>query len=165
MVTEVRQRATRTLLGRRGTVAIWVNRRLLLTGAEHLSSKQWNRLGRSFDTCDPTKEVQAAWAVKERLRLLLREREPSKIRWRLADFYEAATDAPLPEATRLAGTSRPGGQPSSLYCSPTSTTPDRRVQPDHQTSQKNSLPLPQHDQLPAAYPHHSAVTRPQRAAV
>ena len=36
MVTEVRQRVTRTLLGRRGTVRdpIWVNRRLLLTGAE-----------------------------------------------------------------------------------------------------------------------------------
>jgi transposase len=106
MVTEVRQRVTRNLLGRRGTVAdpIWVNRHLLLTGAEHLSSKQQNRLWRSFDTCDPTKEVQAAWAVKERLRLLLREREPSKIRWRLADFYEAALDAHLPEATRLAST-------------------------------------------------------------
>ena len=55
----------------RGTVRdpIWVNRRLLLTGAEHLSSKQWRRLRRSFDTGDPTKEIQAAWAVKERLRL------------------------------------------------------------------------------------------------
>ena len=106
MVTEVRQRVTRDLLGRRGTVAepIWVNRRLLLTGAEHLSAKQWNRLWRSFDSCDPTKEVQAAWAVKERLRLLLAEREPSKIRWRLADFYQAAIDAQLPEATRLAET-------------------------------------------------------------
>jgi transposase len=106
MVTEVRQRVTRTLLGRRGTIAdpIWVNRRLLLTGGEHLSSKQWNRLWQSFDTCDPTKEIQAAWAVKERLRLLLREREPSKIRWRLADFYQAAIDAQLPEATRLAST-------------------------------------------------------------
>ena len=52
----------------------------------------------------PDEGVQAAWAVKERLRLLLREREPSKIRWRLADFYEAAIDAQLPEATRLAGT-------------------------------------------------------------
>jgi hypothetical protein len=41
MGTKVRQRVTRTLLGRRGAVAnpIWVNRRLLLTGAEHLSSK------------------------------------------------------------------------------------------------------------------------------
>ena len=106
MVTEVRQRVTRDLLGRRGTVAepIWVNRRLLLTGAEHLTAKQWNRLWRSFDSCDPTKEVQAAWAVKERLRLLLAEQKPSKIRWRLADFYEAAIDAELPEATRLADT-------------------------------------------------------------
>ena len=62
------------------------------------------RLWRSLDTCDPTKEIQAAWAVKERLRLLLADREPSKIRWGLADFYEAAIDAQLPEATRLAGT-------------------------------------------------------------
>jgi transposase len=61
-------------------------------------------LWRSFDHCDPTKEVQAAWAVKERLRLLLAESEPSRIRWRLADFYEAAIDAQLPETTRLAGT-------------------------------------------------------------
>lgn len=106
MVTEVRQRVTRTLLGRRGTVRdpIWLNRRLLLTGAEHLSAKQWTRLWRSFDRCDPTKEVQAAWAVKERLRLLLGESEPSRIRRRLADLYEAAVDAQLPEATRLAGT-------------------------------------------------------------
>jgi transposase len=106
MVTEVRQRVTRTLLGRRGTTAdpIWLNRRMLLTGAEHLSTKQWNRLWRSFAGCDPTKEVQASWAVKERLRLLLGEREPSRIRWRLADFYEAAIDAHLPEATRLATT-------------------------------------------------------------
>src|SRR5215207_10530322 len=106
MVTEVRQRATRDQLGRRGTSRdlIWVNRRLLLTGVEHLSRKQVNRLWRSFDSCDPTKEIQAAWAVKERLRLLLVDREPSKIRWRLADFYEAAIDAHLPEATRLAST-------------------------------------------------------------
>lgn len=106
MVTEVRQRVTRTLLGRRGTTRdpIWLNRRLLLTGAEHLSAKQWRRLWRSFEHGDPTKEVQAAWAVKERLRQLLAESEPSKIRWRLADFYEAAIDAHLPEATRLART-------------------------------------------------------------
>ena len=53
---------------------------------------------------DPTKEIQAAWAVKERLRMLLAQSEPSKIRWALADFYEAVIDAHLPEATRLAGT-------------------------------------------------------------
>ena len=53
---------------------------------------------------DPSKEIQAAWAIKEHLRLLLAESEPSRIRWRLADFYQAAVDAQLPEATRLAGT-------------------------------------------------------------
>ena len=42
--------------------------------------------------------------VKERLRMLLAESEPSKIRWRLADFYHAVIDAQLPEATRLAET-------------------------------------------------------------
>ena len=82
MITEVRQRVTRDLLGRRGTVddAVWVNRRLLLTGAEPLSTKQWKRLHVMLDSCDPTKEIGAAWGVKERLRLLLGEREPSKIR-------------------------------------------------------------------------------------
>jgi transposase len=106
MITEVRQRVTRDLLGRRGTVAdpVWVNRRLLLTGAEHLSTKQWKRLQLMLDSCDPTKEIGAAWGVKERLRLLLGEHEPSKIRWRLADFYDAAIHAQLPEATRLADT-------------------------------------------------------------
>jgi transposase len=42
--------------------------------------------------------------VKERLRMLLAEREPAKVRRRLADFYDAAIDAQLPEATRLAET-------------------------------------------------------------
>jgi transposase len=106
MVTEVRQRVTRDQLGRRGTVAdpVWVNRRLLLTAAEHLSPRQWNRLSRMLDDHDPTHEIGAAWAVKERLRMLLAEHEPSNIRRRLADFYDAAIDAQLHEATRLAET-------------------------------------------------------------
>lgn len=107
MVTEVRQRVTREHLGRRGTTAdpVWVNRRMLLTGAEHLSTKQWDRLWEGFDQRnDPTKQIQAAWAVKERLRMVLAQSEPSKIRWALADFYETVLDAHLPEATRLAGT-------------------------------------------------------------
>jgi transposase len=106
MVTEVRQRVTRELLGRRGTVAdpVWVNRQMLLTGAEHLTAKQWRRLGATLDRCDPTKEIGAAWGVKERLRMLLAEHEPSKIRRRLADFYDAAIDAAMPESTRLANT-------------------------------------------------------------
>jgi hypothetical protein len=37
--------------------------------AAHLSVKQWDRLWTGFDQRnDPTKQIQAAWAVKERLR-------------------------------------------------------------------------------------------------
>ena len=34
----------------------------------------------------------------------LNKSERSKIRWRLADFYDAALDAAIPETTRLANT-------------------------------------------------------------
>jgi hypothetical protein len=73
-----------------------------------------------LDHCDPTKEIGAAWAVKERLRMLLAEREPSRIRRRLAEFYEAAIGANMDETTRLAGLSRHGGRrswsPSPTRC-------------------------------------------------
>jgi transposase len=155
MVTEVRQRLTRDLLGRRGTVAdpVWVNRRLLLTAAEHLSPRQWKRLGAMLDNCDPTGEIGAAWGVKERLRMLLAEHEPSKIRWRLADFYDAAIDARLPEATRLAETVQ-RWWPAILVAltADVSKCPHRGLQPDHQANQAGRLRLPQHDQLPAPYP-------------
>jgi Transposase len=65
-------------------------------------------LTRMLDDHDPTNEIGAAWGVKERLRMLLAESEPSKIRRRLADFYHAAIDARLPEASRLAKTIQTG---------------------------------------------------------
>ena len=60
MVTEVRQRVTRDLLGRRGTVAdaVWLNRRVLLTGADHLSAKQWRRLEAMLTTA--TRHMRSA---------------------------------------------------------------------------------------------------------
>jgi Transposase len=155
MVTEVRQRVTRDLLGRRGTVAdpVWVNRRLLLTAAEHLSAKQWKRLSRMLDDHDPTNEIGAAWGVRERLRMLLAEHEPAKIRRRLADFYDATIDAP-------AARSHPVGRnhPDLVASHPGRPhrgrlqRPHRRLQPHHQANQAGRLRLPQHDQLPAPYP-------------
>ena len=61
--------------------------------------------------------------VKEPLRLLLAERKPSKIRWRLADFYDAA----MPRTTRLATTIQARRQPSSSRSSTTSPTPAPRA--------------------------------------
>ena len=132
---------------------VWVNRRLLLTGAEHLSRQAMDRLQAMLDSCDPTKEIGAAWAVKERLRLLLGEREPSKIRWRLADFYDAAIDAatardhPTRQNHPDLVASHPGRAHRGRH-----QRPHRRLQPDHQTNQASRLRLPQHDQLPAPYP-------------
>ena len=80
------------------------HRRLLLSAGDRLSARGLARLRHVLATDDPTNEIGAAWGVKERLRMLLAEREPSKIRWRLADFYDAAIDAAMPETTRLAKT-------------------------------------------------------------
>lgn len=73
MVTEVRQRVTRERLGRCGTTAerVWTNRQELLTGYEDLSVKQVARLVATLASEDPTNEIGAAHAVKERLRLML----------------------------------------------------------------------------------------------
>ena len=119
VVTEVRQRATGELLGRRGTTAekVWVDRRLLLTGYEHLSTKQRDRLMATLAAEDPTGEIGAAWGVKERLRMLLAETHEHRIRQRLYLFYRDAARAHLPEGTAeggvrgrpLAVTSRHGG--------------------------------------------------------
>jgi hypothetical protein len=57
-----------------------VNRRRLLTGAEPV--EQAMETGSSVaGQGDPAGEIGAAWSVKERLRILLKERELSKIRW------------------------------------------------------------------------------------
>lgn len=105
MVTTVRQRVTRHRLGRRGRAKdpIWVNRQLLLLGAERLSDAQQQRLTATL-AADPSGALHAAWQVKEQLRRLLAEHQPSRIRWQLADFYEAAIDAQIPETIRLAKT-------------------------------------------------------------
>ena len=106
MVTQVRQRISRQLHGRRGvgTDKVWASRQLLLTGYEHLSAKQRARFTAALAAEDPTNEIAAAHAVKERLRLLLGESEPHLIRARLYDFYDAAARADTEETTRLART-------------------------------------------------------------
>ncbi len=73
-LTRVRQRLTRQVNDRRGRLVdpSWVNRRLLLRGADTLTNKGWTRLEKTFHTDDPTGQLEAAWGIKERLRMLLR---------------------------------------------------------------------------------------------
>jgi transposase len=105
MLTAVRQRVTRELLGRRGRKVDppWAHRRMLLTAGEQLSRRQLDRLGVVL-AADSTDQIGAAWAIKELLRRLLAARDPADIRRRLHDFYAACADADMPETTRLAAT-------------------------------------------------------------
>jgi transposase len=73
MLTEVRQRLTQQVHGRRGRSIdpVWANRRLLLRAGDTLSERARDRLSTVFATDDVTGKLQAAWLVKEQLRALL----------------------------------------------------------------------------------------------
>ena len=105
MVTEVRQRVTREQLGRRGrkTDPAWAHRRLLLAAGNRLGRHGLARL-RAIFAADPTKELGAAWGIKELLRQVLSAPSSHDARHRLTRFYEAVLAADMPEATRLAET-------------------------------------------------------------
>src|SRR5699024_12824967 len=72
-LTLVRQRLTRDQPGRRGgkSDAFWVNRRLLLRGADTLSERGWARLEHTSHQADPTDALTAACGIKEQVRRLL----------------------------------------------------------------------------------------------
>jgi len=105
-LTEVRQRVAREQLGHRGRKAdqAWAHRRLLLAAGDRLSPRGLDRLEKVLRHDDPTDEIGAAWGVKERLRQLLAETDPGRIRHRLWVFYDSAATADMPETTRLAET-------------------------------------------------------------
>jgi transposase len=73
VLTEVRQRLSQQVHGRRGGSIdpVWANRRLLLRAGDTLSDRARDRLSIVFTTDDATGQLQAAWLVKEQLRTLL----------------------------------------------------------------------------------------------
>jgi transposase len=102
-LTEVRQRLSQQVRGRRGRAAdpAWANRRLLLRAGDNLSEAGLDRLANVFLTDDPTGKLQAAWNVKEQLRLLLRTgalEDAAAAREKLQILVEAAS---MPETNRL----------------------------------------------------------------
>ena len=111
MVTEVRQRATRDVRGRRGRKKDpeWAGRRRLLSAHERLSpaafTKLWNSL---IDAGDPGIEILHAYTVKENLRQLLAlsgtNPNRSEIRDRLWASYTQAASSNSPEVHRFATT-------------------------------------------------------------
>jgi transposase len=83
-----------------------VNRRLLLRGGDTLSPAGLARLKATFAADDPTQQIAAAWAVKERLRQLLHAGDLADLTVRRHLFHQAVAAAATPETDRLAATLR-----------------------------------------------------------
>ncbi|MCH8559402.1 ISL3 family transposase [Nesterenkonia sp. DZ6] len=105
MFTQVRQRALREVLGRRGRKqdAVWAHRMLLLRAGDRFTAAGLHRLEQVLDDAD-FEQVAAAWALKEHLRRILNaESIPAAQRARI-DFELAVAAAGLPEAEKLSVT-------------------------------------------------------------
>jgi len=108
VVDEVRRRVQQETLGHRGHAGdpLYGIRRLLLTGHERLSDRGRQRLAAGLAAGDHDDEVWYAHILKEQLRAVYRADDETNARAALADFYDVATAADIPEATRLARTIR-----------------------------------------------------------
>lgn len=104
MVDEVRRRVQQQTLGHRGHKddPLYSIRRLLLTGAERLTERGHARISAGLAAGDRDDEVWYAWVIKEELRLVYRAGDEDTARDALADFYDVATAADIPEADPLA---------------------------------------------------------------
>jgi transposase len=115
VVTAVRQRVTRDLLGRTIDPA-WANRQLLLRGRERLSQAALARmsqaaLARMWNGCvdhDRSGQILSAWIAKKELRALCSTANQGGPREdmarRLWAFYRWCADADNPELTTPAET-------------------------------------------------------------
>jgi transposase len=105
-LTRVRQRLSQQVKGRRGRAIdpVWAHRLLLLRAGDTLSVRGRARLKATFAADDPTGEIAAAWAVKERLRQLLHAGSLAVAQQRRELFHNAVTAAAMPETDRLEAT-------------------------------------------------------------
>ena len=97
--------------------------------------------------------------------MLLNQREPSKIRWRLPTFYDATLDAAMPETTRLARTVETWW-PAILVAltHDVSNARTQWLQSGHQTDQTVGYGFRSQANYRRRMLSHIAVTRPQKSA-
>ncbi|TCN25342.1 transposase [Kribbella orskensis] len=105
---EVRRRVQQETLGRRGLKddPLYRIRRTLMTGTEHLTSKQKSRLEQHLPLGDPNGEVHLAWQAYQRLRAIYHATTATGGH-RLAEHVIATFHTcPIPEIARLGRTLR-----------------------------------------------------------
>ena len=101
---EVRRRVQQDTLGHRGHAKdpLYRARRLLLTGANHLTEKMATKLNELLDKGDPTWEVTLTWTIYQKLIAAYQQPDPHD----MTTLIDALKDAPIPEVARLGRTLR-----------------------------------------------------------
>src|SRR5215217_3033304 len=109
----------------RGTLEqpVWVHRRMLLTAGNRLSPRQLARLRAVLARDDPTGEIGAPWAVKERLRMLLARGSPTGSAMGCGGFTTPRRPPICPRRPAWPRRSRPGGRRSWWRSPRSSPTP------------------------------------------
>lgn len=105
---EVRRRVQQATLHRRGHKddPLYKIRRTLLTGEEHLTDRQRQRLEKYLPVGDPDAEVEVAWRVYQQVRSIYHAESPAAGRAIAETVLESLHTCPIPEIKRLGKTLR-----------------------------------------------------------
>ncbi len=105
---EVRCRVQQDTLHRRGHKddPLYRIRRTQMTGVEHLTSKQTERLDKHLPAGDPNGEVHLAWQAYQRLRAIYHASIPDAGRRLAEQLIDVLHTCPIPELARLGRTLR-----------------------------------------------------------
>jgi len=100
---EIRRRVQQATLGRRGHKddPLYRIRRNLLTGAEHLTERQRERLNRWLPVGDPDGEVELAWSVYQQVRGIYHAATPAQGREAATKLLDTLHTCPIKEIARL----------------------------------------------------------------
>jgi transposase len=105
---EVRRRVQQATLGRRGHKddPLYKVRRTLLTGVEHLTDRQHQRLERYLPVGDPHGEVEVTWRVYQQVRSMYHAPTPAAGRAIAEKVLDILHTCPIAEVKRLGRTLR-----------------------------------------------------------
>src|SRR4051795_12756555 len=105
---EVRRRVQQATLHRRGHKddPLYRIRRTLLTGTEHLTDRQRQRLDRYLPVGDPHGEVELAWSIYQAVRGIYHAASPARGREQAEKLLDTLQTCPIKEVARLGRTLR-----------------------------------------------------------
>ncbi len=105
---EVRRRVQQATLGRRGHKddPLYRIRRTLLTGVEHLTDRQRERLDKYLPVGDPDGEVELSWTIYQKIRAIYHATSPATGRELATQLLDSLHTCPIKEIARLGRTLR-----------------------------------------------------------